>query len=266
MQEIITSRDNPQVRLFVSLAARKKERDRTGLFAAEGLRLCLDAADSGVAMPALLLTPEAAERYPETERLRKHAARTLLISLALARRIADTNSTQGVFAVCEKLDNGQCAVKIRSGGFYLLADSLQDPGNLGTILRTAEAMGIDGVFLSGCPDPYAPKMLRGAMGGIFRLPVAVRDNLTVEIAQLRKAGVPVYAAALTENTIPAGQADFSGGGAVLVGNEGNGLPAELIAACTAGIKIPMAEGANSLNAAMAAGILMWEMRRAKTGN
>ena len=263
---MITSRDNPQVKLLVSLAERKKERDRTGCFAAEGLRLCLDAVRSGVVMPTLLLTNEAAERYPETAELMEYAGRTVFISHALAQRIADTNNTQGIFAICEKLDNGRCAVKIKSGGLYLLAHALQDPGNLGTILRTAEAMGIDGVILDGCPDPYAPKMLRGAMGGIFRLPVAVTDDITAEIALLRKAGVPVYAAALTDKARPAGQVDFSGGGAVLIGNEGNGLPEELIGACNDGILIPMARGANSLNAAMAAGILMWEMRRWKQGN
>lgn len=260
--ETITSRDNPQVKLAAALLARRKEREETGLFVAEGLRLCLDAADSGVAIRTLLLTPEASERYPETDRLRRAAGRTLIISGALAERIADTRSPQGVFAICEKLDIRRCAVTIKGSGHYLLLENIQDPGNLGAMLRTADALGIDGVFLGGgCADLYSPKVLRGSMGGIFRVPFSAADSLLPVIARLREAGVPVYAAALEETALTAGKVDFSRGGAVLVGNEGSGLPEELIAACTAGLMIPMAGGANSLNAAVAAAILLWEMKR-----
>lgn len=262
MQEIISSRDNPQIKRYTGLTARKKERDAEACFASEGLRLCLDAVGSGVALRILLLTEEAAGRYPETKKLVEAADRVFWLDGGLAGRISDTKTPQGVFAVMEKLDNRKSAVTIKSGGCYLLLHSVQDPGNVGAILRTADALGMDGVCLSpGCADPYSPKVLRGSMGGVFRIPFVDGADIASMADRMRKEGVPVYAAALEAGALEAGSADFSAGGAVLIGNEGNGLPRELTGACTDRIMIPMREGANSLNAAVAAGILMWEMTK-----
>lgn len=262
--EIITSRDNPQVKLLTGLLTRKKERDLSGCFAVEGLRLCVDAVRSGVVLRTLLLTPETAAKHPETGQLEDAAERVIWLDGGLAQRIGDTQHPQGIYAICEKLDNCQSAVTIKSGGTYLLLSSIQDPGNLGAMLRTAQAMGIDGVFLSGdCPDLYSPKLLRGAMGGVFRLHIAEGGDLLPEIAALQAAGLPVYAAALTGQALRAGEVDFSAGGAVVIGNEGNGLASDVIDACTAGIFIPMTDTANSLGAATAAGILLWEMAKSK---
>lgn len=266
MDKVITSRDNATIKLAAGLAARKKERDETSLFLAEGLRLCLDAAGSGVVIQTLLVTEEAVERHPEIAQLQQYARNSMLISPALCGRVSDTKTPQGVFAICEKLDNTARMDKMKKGGRYLLLANIQDPGNVGTMLRTADAMAVDSVFLSAdCADLYSPKLLRGSMGSVFRLPVLAADDLPRRIARLREAGVPVWAAALTESAVPADSVDFSEGGAVLIGNEGNGLPEDLISACTGSIIIPMAQGANSLNAAVAAGILLWEMRRRNDG-
>lgn len=264
MREIITSKDNAQVKLAAALLARKKERDKTGCFVAEGLRLCTDAVQSGVTVRTLLLTVRAGEKYPEAALLQQAAVRTVWISEELADKIGETKTPQGVFAICEKLDNARSAVTINSGGYYLLLAFLQDPGNLGAILRTADAMGMDGVFLGeNCADLYSPKVLRGSMGGLFRLPISVGGDPAGDMAALQKAGVPVYAAALVPDALAAAKVDFSRGGAVLIGNEGNGLPPPLLKAATAAICLPMAQGANSLNAAMAAGMFMWEMQRSR---
>jgi len=259
--EPIRSRDNTYVKELAGLLGSRKNRDRAGLFALEGLRLCLDAAGSGLPVKQLFLTPRAAARWPETEELVRAAERTLWITEELAGRIADTKSTQGIFCICPKLDNQKCAVTIKGSGKYLLLHQLQDPGNLGTILRAAQAMGVDGVFADGCPDLYAPKVLRASMGSLFRLPVSDRDAAEAVIARLEAAGVPVYAAALAPGARPVDEADLSGGCAVLIGNEGDGLPDGLIRACAAAVVIPMAPGADSLNAASAAAILLWEMTR-----
>jgi TrmH family RNA methyltransferase len=258
---IITSRDNPNVKLLAGLLARKKDRDEAGLFVAEGLRLCLDALRSGVKIRVLYITERAYERYPECVRLQETAEKMFWLSEDLADRISDATSSQGIFMVTEQLDNSQSAVTMKSGGHYLLLDGIRDPGNLGTILRSADALGVDGVLLSDCCDLYAPKVIRGSMGGLFRLPVAVTPDLGPSVKSLRDLGVPVYAAALEDNALEAGKVDFSGGAAILIGNEANGLSPELIRLCTASLIIPMAEGANSLNAAMAAVILLWEMKR-----
>lgn len=264
MAEMITSRENSLVRLAAGLVARKRARDESGLFVAEGVRLCGDAAESGVEIETLLVTEEALRRYPEVERLRQSVAKTLLVSEPVADKISATKTSQGVFAVCKKLDIRQRTVTIRSSGHYLLLDRIQDPGNLGAMLRSGDALGIDGVYLNaGCADLYSPKVLRGSMGGVFRVPVQENTELPEMVRGLRAAGVPVYAAALTGKAVSAARVELSKGGAVLIGNEGNGLPEELVEACDGSVVIPMARGANSLNAAVAAGIFMWEMGKGK---
>lgn len=259
--ETITSRENPAIKELAGLLTQKKLRDRTGLFALEGVRLCADAALSGVRIRVLLLTSQAREQYPECEALEKSAARTLLIDSGLAQRISDTKTPQGVFCICEKLDNQKSTVTINRSGKYLVLSDLQDPGNFGAILRTAQALGVDGVFACGCPDPYSPKLLRSAMGGQFRLPLEVRSDAAAAVTGLRQSGVPVYAAALDGTAQMLGSVDLSGGCAVLIGNEGNGLSRELITACSGSVIIPMRSDANSLNAAAATAILLWEMCR-----
>lgn len=262
--ETITSRDNRHIKELAALLAWKKQRDASGLFAAEGLRLCMDAARSGIRLRAVFLTGEALERYPEAAGLAGAAERAYRISGELAARISDTKTPQGVFCIAPKLDNGPGAVKIRRSGHYLLAASLQDPGNLGSIIRTAQALGLDGLLLDGgCPDLYGPKVLRASMGGVFRLPILLCGGARDGIRLLRREGVPVWAAALGRDARSAAGTDFSAGAAVVIGNEGSGLPDEVIACCDGCVKIPMTPGTQSLGAAMAAGILLWEMGRGR---
>lgn len=261
MEEIITSRENAQIKRVAALLHRKKEREASGCFVTEGLRLSIDAMQSGIPIRTVLLTKTAHSRYPQTELLLQSARNIFWMTDDLADKLGDTNTTQGVFAICERLDIAQCAVTIKRSGHYLLADGVQDPGNLGTMLRTADALGMDGVWIGkGSPDLYSPKVLRSAMGGVFRVPHCVGD-IGQAMDTLKAEGVPLYAAALTEQADRAGTIDFTAGGAVLIGNEGNGLSAERIAACDGSIIIPMCKASNSLNAAIAAAILMWEMKR-----
>lgn len=265
MQEEITSRQSARVKFVTGLMQRRKDRDAAGCFVTEGLRLCLDAVSSGLAVRTLLVTREALARWPQLETVSQAAQETLLISPSVAEKLASTNSPQGVFAVCQKPDENRNAVTIHLHGRYLLLAHLQDPGNLGTILRTADALGIDGVYLTrDCPDLYSPKVLRSAMGGIFRLPFAAVESLEEPIAALQAKGIPVYAAALSPDAQPLDCLDFRRGSAALIGNEGNGLPEHLIQAASGTAIIPMADGANSLNAAVAAGIFLWEMYRQST--
>lgn len=264
---IITSKDNPQIRLAAALLSGKKSRDEQNLFVIEGWRLCADAARSGVRIRQLLITqPLQAHGAAQSDvaLVMEKAQVVVQISGPAAARLSDTQSPQGVVAICEKLDNRQCAVTIKRSGHFLLLEAIQDPGNLGAALRTADAMAIDGVFLGpGCADLYSPKVLRASMGGLFRLPVRQVPDLVAAAIELRETGAAVWAAALHPQAQRAGEVDFSHGGAVAIGNEGAGLSDTMLAACTGSIYIPMAQGANSLNAAVAAGILLWEMRRQK---
>ena len=254
----ITSRDNPTVKLFRGLCSDRRERRKTGLFAAEGLRLCRDILHSGTAIVTLLSTSQAQERWPEDLAALQDAADTsLTISPELAGHISDTRTPQGVFCICripsEPVFEPSCQ------GRYLLLDGLQDPGNLGTIIRGAEAFGITAVILAGCPDLYAPKVLRSTMGSAFRQPVFRTEVLPALIARLRTAGIPVWAAALDRDAITPRELPEEGGMALVVGNEGNGVSPQVQKACTGKVYIPMSPHIESLNAAAAATVLMWEM-------
>lgn len=261
--ERITSRENPQIKQLVKLIGQKKERTRTGLFVAEGARIAADAVESGLLVKELFLTPEARERYPrEAALLLERAEKSYEIPQELAQKISDTSTPQGVFCVLPMLDNHFQADTIWGAGHYLALCSLQDPGNLGTIIRSCEAFGIDRLFLTAdCPDLYSPKVLRATMGGVFRLPITVVDNPEELIALLRGAKVPVYAAALCEGARPVTDIPLQAGGAVVIGNEGKGLPREVIDRCDGAVIIPMAGRAESLNASVAASIIAWEMSR-----
>ncbi|HIX65980.1 MAG TPA: RNA methyltransferase [Candidatus Anaerotruncus excrementipullorum] len=258
----ILSRENPSVKRYTALAASRAERKKQGLFITEGVKLTQEALQAGYPPVELLATREAWERA--AGRLAPYAGRAeslCWISSGVEAKLADAVTPQGVFGVFRQLDKGAQPVTISSDGRYLLLESLQDPGNLGTVLRTAAAFGVDGVFLSpGCPDPFSPKVLRASMGGVFKLPVQIA-RLEEVLAQLAQAGVPAYAAALRPGALPPQRLPRQGGCAVVIGNEGNGLPQERIDQCGRTVMIPMEPGNESLNAAMAAGILLWELYR-----
>ena len=263
--QYLSSAQNPLIKELCKLQSSRRERTERGLFVLEGLRVSQEAADSGVAIETLFVTQRALEHSPEAvEIIGQKAGARYRISPELARKIADSSTPQGIFCLCRRLDNHLTADKIRKDGHYLAAYSLQDPGNLGTIIRSCEAFGADGLILSSdCPDIYSPKVLRSAMGGIFRLPIYLTDHIDQTVAQLQGKGVPVYGAALTRDARPIGTADFSGGCCVMVGNEGSGLPREMIDRCDGSLIIPMGPHTESLNASVAASIFLWEMFRAR---
>ncbi len=255
----LTSRDNPLVKECVKLLSDVKARRKSGRFVVEGARLCEDAARSGVTIIAALATVSAAAKYADRwNAVAAVAKRTYHMSETVAKALSDTGSPQGVVCLCEVPPTA--ALDVRPDGCYAALENLQDPGNLGTVIRTAEALGVQGVLLSGgCCDLYNPKVLRASMGGVFRLPVHVRDDFTDCLRELG-GQMPVLACVVDADATPITAKPF-GGAVAVIGNEGNGLTAEAIAACTHRVTIPMAGRAESLNASMAAGILLWELCR-----
>ena len=150
--------------------------------------------------------------------------------------------------------------EILTGDRYLVLDGVQDPGNVGTIWRTADALGADGLILVGnCADPYSPKVVRSSMGACFRLPVYETDAGGL-CALLERSGIPLSATALREDTVSLEQARLDRA-AVVIGSEGSGVSSELLSRSVQTIKIPMRERCESLNAAAAAAIVLWEMAR-----
>ncbi len=260
---LISSKDNQLIKEWRGLNEQTRQRRKSGLFAIEGARLCGDALASGLVITSVLYTAAARETYAAVvEPLIAAAVHSAEITPALAKAMADTHSPQGVFCVAKVLDNQLSLDTINNMGRYGLLEDIQDPGNLGTMIRTAEAFGLDGLLLSaGCCDVYNPKVLRASMGGVFRLPLMIVEDVPAAVFALRQRGMTALACVVDADAAPIQTVKQAGGCVCVIGNEGNGLTAETVAACTERVTIPMAGRAESLNASMAAGIVMWELVR-----
>lgn len=265
MIQSITSKENAAVKRVAKLMGSSKYRREQRAFVAEGVRLCMDALASEVPIEEFFYTEQAAEKYPSAVKsLQSKAKKCAIISRSVLMHLTDTQTPQGILCVCTMLDKSNCSYKMDNNSRLLALEDLQDPSNMGTILRTAEALGVGGILLSrGCCDIYSPKVLRGSMGAIFRLPFLVLENLPSYLFQKKGKGYSVYAAVPDRNAVPVTEASFSERCIVVVGNEGNGLTQACIQACTQPVTIPMEGRAESLNAAVAASILVWEMVRSQ---
>ncbi len=251
--DIITSKENRFVKEYCKLSASRRARKESNTFVVEGVRLTGEAAAAG-ALKVLFCTEEALSKYSEAlSAALKTTPTQLLVSEPVAKKLADTEKPQGVFGIANA---PEFSLELTTGKRYALLCGLQDPGNVGTVFRTAEALGLDGIFADNhCCDPLSPKAVRGSMGAVFRLPFAVLEDLS----PVFEGSLPTYASVASGEAVPVTEVDFSSGGVLLIGNEGNGLPEDIVARCSKRITIPMAGKAESLNAAVAAGILLWEM-------
>lgn len=257
--QTLTSKDNINIKNTVKLKKSAKYRKQTGSFIAEGVRICVDAMLSNAEIDVFFVTENATQKHPdEFAKLQNYAAKTLIVSPELFLLISDTQTPQGFLCVIKTLDKSCQFDTIKNGGKFLALDNVQDPGNLGTILRSAEAFGVSGVVMSGdCCDIYNPKVVRGSMGAVFRLPFISVDNLSDYFKSVPELNT--YAAVVGEGAVPVTDVTFSEPCAVVIGNEGNGIKAETSAVCTQRITIPMNGKAESLNASVAAAVLIWEM-------
>lgn len=260
MREKITSRNNIKIKNVCKLVSSPAYRKENGLFVAEGFRLCMDAAESGIKIKELYITEKAELKFSEyAERLFASSENIYAITDEVAERLADTKTTQGVFAVCnsivKKLFYGSNNKSVK----YIATDNIQTPDNLGAVLRTAEALGIDGVIIgSGC-DIYNPKVLRASMGAVFRLPIAAVDDLTDVLCELKKKKITVIASVPNASAVKITDFNVNGGVVCIIGNEGNGISENILNLSDIRVTIPMQGRAESLNAAAAAAILMWEL-------
>lgn len=256
---VIQSRTNAKIKDGCRLTASAKYRREQGLFTLEGLRLCADAAQSGCQVQTLFLTADAEEKGGERLKvLLKNAQKIYTVTEEVAEKLSDTVSSQGVFAILQMLP--ETALAIQKGGKYVVLDTVQNPQNLGAIARTAEAFGVNGLIVGGGCDRYNPKALRASMGSLLRLPVFETEDLAATVREIGKT-VPTFA------TVPDCTAesicvqDFSGGAAAIIGNEGNGVREAVLSAAQKRVTIPMRGNAESLNAAAAATVTVWEMMK-----
>lgn len=266
MGNVLTAKDNQAIKQYRKLAGNKKARMQERSFVLEGYRLVSDALKNGAYITTLFIAESAAPKYEnELSALAEDNCRILIISDGLSEYIAETECPQGVFALCRMPLEKNLSEFLNGGKTFAVLHRLQDPGNAGMILRTADALGVDGVIFCKSCDIYSPKVVRSTMGSLFRVPVAVCSDEDEIFAEFEKAGIKSDAAVVQGDAEYAGSCGYPWGKcAVWIGNEGNGLTEEVISRCTRRITIPMHGNIESLNAAMAAGILMWEMTKGRT--
>ncbi len=276
MKEVITSRQNPRVKEICALGE-KKHRKATGRFRLDGKKLFLEAMSADAEIVEVWLSESASDAAKEAVESAIRTGRLSLsqvtyVSESVFEKITAEASPEGIVTVVSELselhqtsDFGAPLGKDAFVGERLLvAESLRDAGNLGTVLRSCAALGIDRLILSDdCAELYNPKTLRAAMGAIFRLPTLTVRDLPSVIEALRASGRKVYAAALREDAMPIGSFTLSACDCFVIGNEGHGLSEAVIQACDACAIIPMRAGNESLNAAAAATVCIWETVRAK---
>lgn len=259
MIETIVSKDNKLIKEIKKLKE-KKYRNAYNKFIVEGFRFVGEALESTFSVPYLFFSDKAEEKFESFQSKIKIDSSTQVfrVSEAILNSIIDTENPQGIAAVVEnKIFN----IKY-DDGFYVLADKVQDPGNMGTIIRTANAAGANGVILTkGTVDIYNDKTLRATMGSIFKIPVII-DNEFDNILKLKENGFNLVVSSLeTDNNFY--DIDMKKKIIIAVGNEGNGVSEEIYKLADEKVKIPMPGSAESLNVAIAAAIMMFEAVRQK---
>ena len=254
---MITSVNNGQVKNIIQLNQKTKARREQGLFVAEGRKMFGEAPRDWISK---VYVSEAlsgdAELMAQVEKLPYE-----IVTDSVFRQMSDTQTPQGIMTVLKKPSYIMEDILGGKNPLVMILEDLQDPGNMGTILRTAEGAGVTGIIVSkNCVDLYNPKVIRSTMGSIYRMPVLQVESIVQVLPVLKKQGIRTYAAHLKGKNWYH-QENYRGGTAFFIGNEGNGLSDELSESADCLIKIPMEGQVESLNAAMAAGILMYETLR-----
>lgn len=266
----ISSGGNPVIKEVKALKNRKF-RDEKGLFFVEGIKIVDEAIKCNAEIVRVFMSEEfqfekeaalAPHLYSYMNSKEKDGAESSLYAIPgrLFKEISDTETPQGILAVVKA--KGCCLEDMLKGeNLFVILDSLQDPGNMGTIIRTADAAGFSGVIASkGSVDLYNPKVLRSTMGSVFRMPVFSGAEMAEVLHVLKSKGIKIYAAHLKASA-HCFDRDMKSDAAIIIGGESGGIREEIAAMADELIKIPMAGGAESLNASVAAGILMYESLR-----
>ena len=245
--ERITSRKNPFLQQVRRLLTSRKERQQAGLFVADGTKLLTEAVKWWQDLETVILSDGVQVQLPEQ-------VRVVRVPQEIMEYISPMQTPQGALFLCRLPQQTEFAPKPG----MLLLDGIQDPGNLGTILRTADALQIPVALLEGCADPYSHKVVRASMGAVFRTAV---QQTSWETAKLRceEAGIPIAVTALSDDAKDIRNAPI-GTMAVVIGSEGQGVRTEILQSAAHRLIIPMNPNCESLNAAIAAAIVMWQMK------
>lgn len=280
--EIISSTKNEKIKNISALLKSKKARDEQGVFVIEGIRIFKDTLKTASEYVESIFIRESilGDNITQKDHISLNSTITALFSVSLPDTISvyvvkdsvldsvsGTVTTQGVIALVKKpthtlvelLSNNAPSNKTKSQNKRLLVlENIQDPGNLGTMLRTSEAAGMTGIIMSGdCTDIFSPKVVRASMGSIFRMPFIYCEDFIKALNKIKEKGITIYAAYL-HGGVPYKEIEFDSNYAILIGNEGNGLTDSAVNAANKRVFIPMSGEIESLNAAVAAAILMYK--------
>lgn len=254
---MITSTNNPSVKNIIALQKKGRVRKEQDVFLVEGPKMVSEIPQGFCRELYVSEEFEAGGQYAELLRDRHYEC----VSNKVFREMSDTQTPQGILAVVRQRHSTLAEMLERTPAHLLLLEDIQDPGNMGTMLRTAEGAGITGIVLSkGCVDIYNPKVIRSTMGSVYRVPFVYTEDFPGTIMLLRRSGCRVYAAHL-KGEYSYDKGDYTGSTAMLIGNEARGLREETAALADTLIKIPMEGQLESLNAAVAAAVLMYEVYR-----
>ncbi len=275
-ENIITSRQNPTVKGICALTE-KKRRYQEGLFRFDGVKLFREALKAKLCINRVVISEFAREEVIEALKAAitggvLDESRVLIVSRSVFDKISEEHSPEGILTVAELPSDRHNRLSFEASASYslpceeqiIIAQSVRDAGNLGTLIRTSAALGIDRLIITqDCADLYNPKTIRAAMGGLFVLKIDVLpvEGLADAIKSLRAEGRHIYATALHRDAQTIGEMKLSRGDAFVIGNEGHGLDDNVIHACDGCALIPMRGESESLNAAVAAAICIWETVR-----
>ena len=243
----ITSRQNGRIQQLKKLLSSRREREKTGLFVADGTKLLAEAVKWWPSLETVVLSDGVEAELPQ-------GVEVLRVPREIMAYVSPMETPQGALFVCRMPEKTPFAAKPGT----VLLDGIQDPGNLGTILRTADALQIPVALLDGCADPYSHKVVRASMGAVFRTPIVQTDWQTA-LDSFQSAGIPLAVTALSDRAEDIRTADLSKM-AVVIGSEGQGVRRELLESADRELIIPMNPNCESLNAAVAATIVMWQMK------
>ena len=247
MMERISSRKNPLLQQVRKLVSSRKERETTGLFVADGTKLLAEAVKWWPGLETVIISDGVEVDVPQH-------VRVVSVPKDVMESISPMQTPQGALFLCRLPEKKAFAPK---PGMILL-DGIQDPGNLGTILRTADALEIPVALLEGCADPFSHKVVRASMGAVFRTP-PVQTTWEQAKTACKEAGIPMAVTALSDRAQDIREAAL-GTMAVVIGSEGQGVRKEILEEAQAELIIPMNPNCESLNAAIAAAIAMWQMK------
>ena len=256
---MITSKDNARIKRISALAGSNKKRREEGVILLEGTRLCAEALREDIYVKEMFYTSLVAKSNAELiQNLKQRAEFCDEVSDTVFAKMSDTCSPQGILlSVSFKRQ-----IAVPKEGKFLAFERVQDPSNLGAASRTAEALGFSGLIISNSStDPYSPKSLRASMGALLRLPIIITDDFKSTLLEYKNKGFKLNGTVVSTNATPINRVNFGENEIAVIGNEASGMTEEIKSVCDRLITIPMSGRAESLNAAAAAGIVMWEMCR-----